>query len=246
MCTRLTLVLAVLLAAAAPADDKPAPKDLGKITPPGGVPLRLTKPGSTAIGVDELNKVRTRLEAVPEKDLEKWVVELERLIGTKLEDGLPSARQACRTDFVIRLSVAFDENAWNAKAADPLYRRAQSMPAAEATAWKEAFEAVLKTEIGQTDTAVKRGGPAWGVPLVLIPVDALHVGLKYSADKGKKYRGRLKQLTAADVTLWRDKVDRYGGTRLDAAVNLILLDDFFDKEAFQRDRFKAAVEAREK
>jgi len=50
-------------------------------------------------------------------------------------------------------------------------------------------------------------------------------------------------LTAEDVSLWKNKVDQFGGTELDAAVNIILLDDYFDKEKFQRDKFKAAIEA---
>src|SRR5262249_38399733 len=90
-------------------DDKPTSRDLGKIQPPGGVPLPIVRPGTTEIGVDELNKVRMRLEAVPRKDLEKWVVELERIIDIRLKDGLPSARQTCRTDFVIHMSLAFDD-----------------------------------------------------------------------------------------------------------------------------------------
>ena len=120
------------------------------------------------------------------------------------------------------------------------------MPASDAKAWKEAFEALLKKEIGQTDTEVLDGGPAWAVPLVLIPVDALHEGQKYSVERGKKHLARLKQLTAEDVSLWKDKVDEFGGTQLDAAVNIILLDDYFDKEKIQRDKFKAAVGARKK
>ena len=56
----------------------------------------------------------------------------------------------------------------------------------------------------------------------------------------------MKQLTADDVALWLDKVDAFGGTRLDAAMNIILLDDYFDKEKFQRDKFKAAIEERTK
>ena len=144
---------------------------------------------------------------------------------------------------MIHLSVAFDDLKWNAKTADDLFQRAQSMPASEAKVWKEAFEALLKKKIGQTDTEVLDGGPAWAVPLVLIPVDALHEGQKYSAERGKKYRARLKQLTADDVSLWKDKVDKFGGTKLDAAVNIILLDDYFDKEQFQRDKFKAAIGA---
>jgi uncharacterized protein (TIGR03067 family) len=116
------------------------------------------------------------------------------------------------------------------------------MPASEAKVWKEAFEALLKKEIGQTATEVLDGGPAYAVPLVLIPVDALHEGPKYSAERGQKYRARLKQLTAEDVSLWQDKLDKFGGTKLDAAVNIVLLDDYFDNEKFQRDKFKAAVE----
>jgi hypothetical protein len=224
-------------------DDKPTSKDLGKIQPPGGVPLPVVKPGTNTIGVDQLNKVRKRLEAVPNEDLEKWVVELERIMDKKLKDGLPSARQVCRTDFVIHVSVAFDDLKWNAKTADDLFKRAQTMPATEAKVWKEAFEVLLKKKIGQTDAEVFDGGPEWAVPLVLIPVDALHERQKYSAERGKKYLARLKQLTAEDVSLWKDKVDKFGGTELDAAVNIVLLDDYFDKELFQRDQFQAAIGA---
>ena len=240
------LVFLLLLAAGPVAEggDKLKPKDLSKIQPPGGVPLDF-RPGKP-VTVDAVERARKRLESVPAEDLEKWVVELERIIDTKLKDGLPSARQVCRTDFVIHLSVAFNDLQWNAKAADKLFRRAQTMPAAEAKAWKQAFEALLKKKIGQTDTEVFDGGPAWAVPLVLIPVDALHEGQEYSARRGKKYRARLKQLTAEDVSLWQEKVDAFGGTKLDAAVNIILLDDFFDKESFQRDEFRAAVGALKK
>ena len=52
----------------------------------------------------------------------------------------------------------------------------------------------------------------------------------------------MKQLTGDDVALWRDRVDKFGGTELDAAVNVILLDDFFTNEQFRRDEFTAAVE----
>jgi hypothetical protein len=223
-------------------DDKPSSKDLGKIQPPGGVPLPVVGPEGRYT-VAGLNKVRKRLEAVPGEDLEKWVVELERIMDKKLKDGLPSARQVCRTDFAIHLSVAFDDLKWNAKTADKLFRRARTMPATEAKVWKEAFEALLKKKIGRTDVEVYDGGPEWAVPLVLIPVDALHKGEKYSDAGGQKYRARLKQLTADDVSLWKTKVDQFGGTKLDAAVNIILLDDYFDKEQFQRDKFKTAIGA---
>ena len=229
----------------AQGDDQPASKDLGRIQPPGGVPLPVVGPEGRYT-VDGLNKVRKRLEAVPKEDLEKWIVELERIMDKKLKDGVPSARQACRTDFVIHLSVAFDDLKWNAKTADDLFQRAQTMPASEAKVWKEAFEALLKKEIGQADTAIYTGGPAWAVPLVLIPVEALHEGQKYSVERGKKYLARLKQLTAEDVSLWKNQVDQFGGTALDAAVNIILLDDYFDQEKFQRAKFKAASEARKK
>jgi hypothetical protein len=38
-------------------------------------------------------------------------------------------------------------------------------------------------------------------------------------------------------------VDKFSGTELDAAVSIILLDDYFDKELFPRDKFKAAIGA---
>src|SRR5262249_48036818 len=142
-------------------------------------------------------------------------------------------REACRTEFVNKASVAFDDLKWNAKTADNLFKRAQTMPSSEAKAWKKAFEALLKKKIGQTATEAFDGGPAYAVPLVLIPIEALHEGQKYSAERGKKYLARLKQLTADDVALWKGNVDQFGGTELDAAVNIVLLDDCFEKEKFQ-------------
>jgi hypothetical protein len=227
----------------AEGDDKPTPAELGRIQPPGGVPLDLGRPG-TPIKVDGVEKARKRLESAPAEDLDKWVAELERIMDLKLDGEL--AKQGCRTYFVTRMSVAFDDLKWNARAADNLLKRAQTMPAAEAKAWKKAFEALLKKEIGQTDKEVSDGGPAYAVPLVLIPVDALHEGHKYSAERGKKYLARLKQLSAEDVSLWQDNVDEFGGTKLDAAVNIILLDDLFEKEEFQRDRFRTTVGARKR
>ena len=244
MCQSPTLFTAVFLLLfpggihVARGDDKPTSKDLGEIQPPGGVPLDFGPPG-TEIKVDTLKRAKNRLESVPAEELEKWVVELERIMDKKLDGYL--AKQACRTYFVSRMSVAFDDLTWNAKAADSLFQRARTMPATEAKVWKEAFEGLLKKEIGQTATTNYAGGPAYAVPLVLIPIDALHEGQKYSAERGKKYLARLKQLTAEDVSLWKHKVDKFGGTELDAAVNIILLDDYFDKELFQRGKFNAAI-----
>src|SRR5262245_32830924 len=225
----------------AQGDDKPTSNDLGNIQPPGGAPLPIEEPGKPGIKVELLNKVRKRLEAAPAEALDRWVAELERIMDRKLEGEL--APQACRTYFVIRMSVAFDDLKWNARAADNLFKRAQTMPASEAKVWNAAIEALLTKEIGQSETRNYAGGPAYAVPLVLIPVDALHEGQQYSGERGKKYLARLKQLTAEAVSLWTDKVDTFGGTKLDAAVNIILLDDFFEKEKLQRDKLKAAIEA---
>jgi hypothetical protein len=225
------------------ADDKPALNDFGKIQPPGGVPL-LPGRARVKITAHAMNKVRKRLDAAPSQALDKWVVELERIMDQKLEGEL--AKQACRTYFVTRMSVAFDDLKWNAKASDNLFKRAETMPASEVRVWKKTFEALLKKRIGQTDKEIYDGGPADAIPLVLIPVDTLYEGQQYSAERGKKYLARMKQLTAEDVSLWRDKVDEYGGTELDAAVNIILRDEYFDKEKFQRDKFKAAIGARKK
>ena len=212
-------------------DEKPTGSDLGKIRPPGGVPVF---PSRSPITVQAGEAGASRLEAAPAKDLDKWVAELERITGKKLDSWLE--RQGCRTEFVTRMSVAFDRLKWNAKTADILFKRAQTIPPSEAKVWKEAFESVLNEEME----------PACLVPLVLIPVDALHEGQKYSAERAKKYLARMKQLTGDDVSLWKDKVDEFGGTQLDAAMNIILLDDYFDKEKFQRDKFKAAIGAKKK
>ena len=41
----------------ATGDDKLTSIELAKIQPPGGVPLSIVKPGTTEIGVDQLNMV---------------------------------------------------------------------------------------------------------------------------------------------------------------------------------------------
>jgi len=215
-----------------PPDGKRSPHDLRKIRPPGGAPLIQFSSNGIA-SVEGMERAHQRLESAPLKDTDQWIAELERITGTKPDPTRWEEKQGWRTDLVARLSVAFDGLTWNAKAADRLFKRAQTMPPSEAKAWKEAFEAVLKKKIDQ----------AYFVPLVLIPVDALFEGQHYSIERVRKYRDRLKQLTAEDVSLWQDEIDEFGGTRLDAAVNIILLDDFFDKGKFQRDKFKAAIEA---
>ncbi len=214
-----------------PPDGRRSPLDLHKIRPPGGAPLIQFSSGEAS--VEGIERTRRRLESAPLKDTDQWIAELERITGTKPDTARWEEKQGWRTDLVVRMSVAFDGLTWNAKAADRLFKRAQTMPPSETNAWKDAFETVLKKDVN----------PAHLIPLVLIPVDPLFNGQTYSVVSARKYRDRLKQLTAGDVELWKDKVDEFGGTRLDAAVNIILLDDFFDKGKFQRDKFKAAIEA---
>src|SRR4051794_8068947 len=102
--THFTAVLVLLLLGGihvAQGADKPTPKDLGKIQPPGGAPLLPGEPG-TEISVDYLKKASRRLEAAPAKDLDKWVAELERITGKKLGSELEDL--GCRTYFVTRVS----------------------------------------------------------------------------------------------------------------------------------------------
>jgi len=216
----------------APRDSKPSPSDLRAIRPPGGAPLNQFDSRGIA-SVEGIERARQRLESAPLKDTDQWIAELERITGTKPDPARWEEKQGWRTDFVVHMSVAFDGLRWNAKAAERLFQRAQNLPTAEAKAWKEAFEAVLKNQIER----------AYEVPLVLIPVDAVFDGQAYSIERAKKYRERLSQLSADDVSLWKDKVDEFGGTSLDAAMNIILLDDFFDHEKFQREKFRAAIAA---
>src|SRR5260370_13870977 len=145
--------------------DKPASKDLGKIEPPGGVPLDFGRPG-TPIKVDAVEKARKRLESAAAEDLDKWVVELERIMNKKLDGEL--AKQACRTYFVSRMSVTFDDLKWNAKAPDKPLQRARTMSATEAKVWQEHFAGLLQKQGGESATTNYAGGPAYAVPPVLI------------------------------------------------------------------------------
>ena len=200
----------------------------GKIKPPGGVPLRAWEPGA-GISVAFLREATKRLENSPQVVLDKWIAELERITDSKFETEVE--RQGARTDFVNHMSVAFDGLTWNTETADKLFKRAQTMPASAAKAWKEAFEMLLNKELQYAHI----------VPLVLIPVDALYDGTTFNFERSDKYLARVNQLTADDITLWKNAVDEFGGTKLDAAVNIILLNEYFDKEKFQRYKFIAAL-----
>ena len=204
----------------------------GKTMPPGGVPLRAWEPGAK-ITTEFIANATQRLNAAPPAELDKWVAELERITDSKFNSDVQ--RQGCRTDFVNQMSVAFNGLQWNAKVAEKLFRRAQSIPTSEALVWTDTLEALLKKKFQYTHV----------VPLVLIPVDALYVDEKYSTEQGDKYLARLKRLTAADVARWKDEVDEFGGTEVDAAMNIVLSEAYFKEETFQRDKFLTGSEATE-
>ena len=166
-------------------DDKPTSPDLGKIQPPGGVPLPVVgtqrrihrgRPGQGEGGWRPYPKTTSRSGSA------NWNGSSARnsKTGCRCKTGLPHRLRDSPERGVRRPRVG-------RQAADALLKRAQTMPASEAKVWKEVFEAVLKKEIGQTDTGIHAGGPAWAVTLVLVPVDALHEGPKYSAERGRKY-----------------------------------------------------------
>ena len=154
-------------------------KDLQQIKPPGGVPV---VPSGVPIRVAMGDELRRRLEAVPEGELHKWVDELERVTGDKLDSEM--ARQACRTYIVNRMSVLFDDGQWNKSRADKLFFRARLISTAEAEAWKQTFESVLSERTGQTDKAMLGGGPSYAMPLALICNDTLYEIDEDSVDSG--------------------------------------------------------------
>ena len=224
-------------------------KDLREIKPLGGIPVTLPgAPTSVAMG----NELTQRLEAVPEGELDKWIAELERVTGDNLDGEM--ARQACRTYIVNRMTNLFDHGKWNKPRADELFFRTRLISRSEAEAWRQVLEPLLGEALGQSDKEVAGGGPSYGVPLAVICNDALYeidedsvdsgfsdIQEQYKTNKADKYRKRLTQLSKQDIAAWRSKVDRFGGTKLDAAMNIILLDDYFVDEIFQNDDFKATL-----
>ena len=65
-------------------DEQTAAGELGQIRPPGGVPLSFGRPDRRFPWKPWKGRPE-RLEAVPPPNLEKWIDELERIIGRKLE-----------------------------------------------------------------------------------------------------------------------------------------------------------------
>lgn len=232
-CIVSSIVLLIPLVTFAQAADKPA-TPIKTIQPPGGVPVI---PSGATITSEMVKTLTKRLESAPGGELDKWVTQLERAMNKKL-NGL--ANNGCRTCVANRLTVMFDNDEWNASKAARLLHRIQSMPAAVVQEWKQALEVVLGKEIGQSDQEVFDGGPAYAVPLVLAPVDSLFKNDTYDSDAAKKYLARLKQLNADEVALWKTKVDQFGGSHIDAAMNIVLLDDYFSGETFLRAKFSTA------
>ena len=195
-----------------------------KVQPPGGIPAQRWNPGGE-IPIDALKLMAKRLEATPADHLEKWMLELARIADQEFATELE--RQGCRTDFANRMGMAYDGLKWDAATSNSLLERARTMPTDEVQLWIESLEKVLEKEVAYPHI----------VPLALVPVGALHPNDQFSRQRSQKYLARLRQLTSRDVTLWREKVDEFGGTDIDAAVNVILSDAYFVDENFQRDEF---------
>jgi hypothetical protein len=96
--------------------------------------------------------------------------------------------------------------------------------------WKQAMDKALDKSVNEVILA-----------LLLLPVDPLFVDGKYTATTAEPYLDRLEQLPTSAINDWMEKVDRYGGLEIDAAINTILIDQYFPEGNFSQEAFAKAV-----
>lgn len=190
--------------------------DLRKIQPVWGIPP--TKRGFVG-GLD-------RLESTP-KDFSTGLQDLlEKVTGERKDQIFLTF-----VPFFAEMSLLFDKNGKFQKDVAVKYiKRLDSIEHAEYRLWLDTFNQVL----GQ-DT---QKGP---VALYLLPVDRFFAKDRYDPDCGKKYVQRLKSVPKDAIQRWLNDVNPIEATTVGAAMNIVLLDEFFENDSFNATRYAAAL-----
>ncbi len=129
-----------------------------------------------------------------------------------------------------RMSILYNGGIPRLDISKKLVNRLQSLKPFDVDNWQDGFQIVRGQQPRKSVTA-----------LYLIPVDQLFQSDQYSTENGKKYLLRLKSIPKEAIDRWEKEVDKYGGFDMDAAMNIILVDMFFEEERFNQEVYDEAV-----
>jgi hypothetical protein len=245
-----------------PHDAKPKARDSGRFATPSdtGKPARslrsiLPIAGEPLVTSSSIGLLMDRMKAAVESDeLRAWFSSMEKAT----EQDIPfkaASRQEVAIGLILpldetssvkdtvslirflgeRMTVLFNKNKFKPAESKKLLKRLNSLKPENVKAWESAFHKTLDKNVSKVF-----------VVGILLPVDGLYESDTYSSVRAEHYLKRLGQISKEDVQLWKYEVDQFGGTELDAAMNIALLEAVFEKEKFQRAKFKELVAASKK
>ena len=222
---------------------------IGKSLPPAGIPLleSIKRDGEEVKNEKALGRTKKRRDSLPKEQFTAWFQAAETATGTHIKSSTSvEAMLLALTDdkkvignmhlarfnmfLTVRMSLLFPEDEFDAQVSGRLLGRLVTLQPADVKCWKQAMDKALGKSVNEVILA-----------LLLLPVDPLFVDGKYTATSAEPYLSRLSQVPTSAISDWMEKVDRHGGLEVDAAVNIILVDQFFPDGSFSPKAFSAAL-----
>jgi hypothetical protein len=193
--------------------------ELRKIPPPGGIPL------SRGEAIDRMN-LGGKVDRMRE-----WRESMAQATGHSVDE-----LNFLRYNLWIaeHMSLLYDVKQLRPDVESKMFNRLKSLQPANVQPWHDAFKEVL----GERDLADDV------VVLVILPVDRFFDSDRYVSNKAIPYLNRLRNLPGSVIGRWVNEVDQFKGTQLDAAMNIILLDAFFQGDRFDEVAFQTALSQR--
>ena len=227
-------------------------QNLRELTPIGGIPLIhwTQKDGKPTTDPAALSRSATRMASVSTNDFKRWLFEIEVATGTSIQaqaaTGLDALLALTVTNESIqgsmtpsrfglfltdRMSLLFKDDKFQPQVSDKLLHRLSSLKPEYVKNWKGEFDKVVGKDVNEVLVAC-----------LLLPIDHVFAQEHYSIKSAERYLARLRQVPHEAVQQWLNHVDKYKGSEIDAAANIILINRFFAQERFDRSTFNESVE----
>jgi len=165
-----------------------------------------------------------RVDAVEKRHWDDWWIAL-----AKVGAGVDTTEVFLQ--FPTNMSVLFNGGKYNENLHKRFAKRLRSMPEREFANWVKATVKILSA-----DTSI------WSLALTLVAVDPLFDKADhYVPERAGKYLKRPQGLSIKHIALWVRKIRVYGTIPDDAALSIMLIDDFFDGDRFNEKVFNEVL-----
>jgi transposase InsO family protein len=205
----------------------PTLSELRRLLPPCGRPLSTWKEDNT-FDREAFDELIARVEAMPEPGPTSFYTVTQEHYDVDAEFLIR---------FAGKLSVLYNGTRLKADLAARAIKRFKSLPTEEVDRWKEA----LGQLVGEED--ISEPMLAWH----LVLIEEFNEGDAYVPEKGRKYLSRLAHISSESVRTWKGALPSFDhsdpvGSNIDFALAIILTDEFFPGERFDKALFNAAFE----